>query len=44
MQFTLQINGRSHTVDVDGDAPLLWVLRDDIDLKETKFDSAMLKV
>jgi isoquinoline 1-oxidoreductase alpha subunit len=37
MQFTLVINGRSHTVDVDGDAPLLWVLRDDIDLKGTKF-------
>src|SRR5580700_6455558 len=37
MQFTLQVNGRQHTVDVDGDTPLLWVLRDEIDLKGTKF-------
>jgi isoquinoline 1-oxidoreductase subunit alpha len=37
MQFTLKVNGRSHTVDVDADTPLLWVLRDEIDLKGTKF-------
>ena len=37
MQFTLEVNGRTHTVDVDADTPLLWVLRDDIDLKGTKF-------
>jgi isoquinoline 1-oxidoreductase alpha subunit len=37
MQFTLQVNGRQHTVDVDGDTPLLWVLRDEIDLKGAKF-------
>ena len=37
MQFTLQVNGRNHTVDVDSDTPLLWVLRDDIKLKGTKF-------
>lgn len=37
MQFTLEVNGRSHTVDVDADTPLLWVLRDAIDLKGTKF-------
>jgi isoquinoline 1-oxidoreductase subunit alpha len=37
MQFTLEVNGRPHTVDVDADTPLLWVLRDDIDLKGTKF-------
>jgi isoquinoline 1-oxidoreductase subunit alpha len=37
MQFTLKVNGRPHTVDVDADTPLLWVLRDDIDLKGTKF-------
>jgi len=37
MQFTLAVNGRSHTVDVDADTPLLWVLRDEIDLKGTKF-------
>jgi isoquinoline 1-oxidoreductase subunit alpha len=37
MQFTLAVNGRNHTVDVDADTPLLWVLRDEIDLKGTKF-------
>jgi isoquinoline 1-oxidoreductase alpha subunit len=37
MAFALRINGRHHTVDVDGDTPLLWVLRDSIDLKGTKF-------
>ena len=28
MAFTLKINGTPHEVDVDGDTPLLWVLRD----------------
>ncbi len=37
MQFTLEVNGRMHAVDVDVDTPLLWVLRDDLDLKGTKF-------
>lgn len=37
MRFTLAVNGRSRTVDVDADTPLLWVLRDEIDLKGTKF-------
>ena len=37
MQFTLEVNGRTHTVDVDADTPLLWVLRDDLDLKGAKF-------
>jgi isoquinoline 1-oxidoreductase subunit alpha len=37
MWFTLAVNGRNHTVDVDADTPLLWVLRDEIDLKGTKF-------
>ena len=27
MAFTLKINGTLHEVDVDGDTPLLWVLR-----------------
>lgn len=34
---TLNVNGKSHTVDVPGDMPLLWVLRDVLDLKGTKF-------
>ncbi len=37
MQYTLNVNGKTHTVDVDDDTPLLWVLRDAIDLKGTKF-------
>jgi isoquinoline 1-oxidoreductase alpha subunit len=37
MAFTLKINGRSHEVDVDGDIPLLWVLRDVIGMTGTKF-------
>jgi isoquinoline 1-oxidoreductase alpha subunit len=36
-KFTLQVNGRSHEVDVAPDTPLLWVLRDNLDLVGTKF-------
>src|SRR5262249_7132748 len=28
MAYTVKVNGTDHVVDVDGDAPLLWVLRD----------------
>jgi isoquinoline 1-oxidoreductase alpha subunit len=37
MAITLKINGTSRTVDVDESTPLLWVLRDILDLKGTKF-------
>ena len=37
MPFTLTVNGRARTVDVPADMPLLWVLRDVLDLKGTKF-------
>lgn len=37
MNVTLIVNGRSVTVDVPEDMPLLWVLRDELDLKGTKF-------
>ena len=37
MRLTLSVNGRSTTVDVPPDMPLLWVLRDVLDLKGTKF-------
>lgn len=37
MQYALTINGKNHSVDVDEDTPLLWVLRDSVDLKGTKF-------
>jgi isoquinoline 1-oxidoreductase alpha subunit len=37
MPYTLTVNGKSHTVDVPADMPLLWVLRDVLNLKGTKF-------
>jgi isoquinoline 1-oxidoreductase subunit alpha len=37
MPFTLTVNGKATTVDVPGDMPLLWVLRDVLNLKGTKF-------
>jgi isoquinoline 1-oxidoreductase alpha subunit len=37
MPVTLRVNGLAHTVDVPSDMPLLWVLRDVLDLKGTKF-------
>jgi len=37
MAFKLNINGKSQTVDVPGDMPLLWVIRDVVGLKGTKF-------
>jgi isoquinoline 1-oxidoreductase alpha subunit len=37
MPFTLNVNGKSTTVDVPGDMPLLWVIRDVLNLKGTKF-------
>ena len=37
MKYTLRVNGQSRVVDVDSDTPLLWVLRDALDLVGTKF-------
>lgn len=37
MATTLTINGTDHTVDLDENTPLLWVLRNDLDLTGTKF-------
>jgi isoquinoline 1-oxidoreductase alpha subunit len=37
MSVTLKINGKSVTVNAPADQPLLWVLRDMLDLKGTKF-------
>ena len=34
---TLNINGTDHSVDIEADTPLLWVLRDEIALTGTKF-------
>ncbi len=37
MAITLTVNGRVHSVDVEPDTPLLWVLRDTLGLTGTKF-------
>lgn len=37
MAFTLKVNGKSTPVDAPPDMPLLWVLRDVLDLKGTKY-------
>lgn len=35
--FNLSINGQKHQVDVDPDTPILWVLRDHLNLVGTKY-------
>src|ERR1700682_2174336 len=37
MAFKLNVNGRSTTVDVPADTPLLWVIRDVLNLRGTKY-------
>lgn len=37
MEVSFLINGVSQRVDVDADTPLLWIIRDILDLKGTKF-------
>jgi isoquinoline 1-oxidoreductase alpha subunit len=37
MAFTININGTPHRIDVDGDTPVLWVLRDVLGMTGTKF-------
>ena len=37
MRFDVNVNGRRQSVDVAPDTPLLWVLRDDLQLTGTKF-------
>jgi isoquinoline 1-oxidoreductase alpha subunit len=41
MPYKLTINGHANTVDVPADMPLLWVLRDVLNLKGTKFGCGM---
>jgi isoquinoline 1-oxidoreductase subunit alpha len=41
MSYTINVNGTPQTVDVAGDTPLLWVLRDTLDLKGSKFGCGM---
>ena len=37
MTYSLTVNGQSYEVDLPGDVPLLWVLRDELGLTGTKF-------
>jgi aerobic-type carbon monoxide dehydrogenase small subunit (CoxS/CutS family) len=39
--ISFEVNGEKHTVDVPGDVPLLWVLRDTLGLTGTKFGCGM---
>jgi isoquinoline 1-oxidoreductase subunit alpha len=41
MAFTINVNGKTHSVDVDEDTPLLWVLRDVLGMTGTKFGCGM---
>ena len=41
MAFKIKVNGIEHEVDVDGDIPLLWVLRDVLGMTGTKFGCGM---
>ena len=35
--FKLNVNGRDRNIDVEAEMPLLWVLRDELDLHGTKY-------
>ena len=37
----LTVNGKSHEIDVEPEMPLLWVLRDELNLPGTKFGCGM---
>ena len=37
MNISFVLNGEKISIDTDGDAPLLWVIRDELDMKGTKF-------
>jgi len=37
MAYEIKVNGINHSIDVDGDTPLLWVLRDTLGMTGTKF-------
>lgn len=41
MSYTININGEARTADVDGDMPLLWFLRDTLELTGTKYGCGM---
>jgi len=37
MSTSISINGKTHVIDVEGDMPLLWLLRDTLEFTGTKF-------
>ena len=37
MHYRIEVNGRQHEIEAEPDMPLLWVLRDLLDLKGTKY-------
>ena len=37
MSYRIHVNGTDHEVDADADTPLLWVLRDTLNMTGTKF-------
>jgi isoquinoline 1-oxidoreductase alpha subunit len=41
VSYIISVNGTKHSVDVDGDTPLLWVLRDVLGMTGTKFGCGM---
>jgi isoquinoline 1-oxidoreductase alpha subunit len=41
MAISIKVNGTTHSVDVDSDTPLLWVLRDVLGMTGTKFGCGM---
>ncbi|MEO7456077.1 MAG: (2Fe-2S)-binding protein [Gemmatimonadaceae bacterium] len=41
MKVSFKVNGQARTVDVPADQPLLWTLRDNLELKGTKFGCGM---
>jgi len=42
-EMTLNINNKTHTIDVDPDTPLLWILRDTLGLVGTKYGCGIVQ-
>jgi len=43
MQFSVNVNGVVHDVDVEPDTPLLWVIRDHLGMTGTKFGCGIMQ-
>jgi len=41
MAYAIKVNGKMQTVDVEADTPLLWVLRDKLNMTGTKYGCGM---